>query len=154
MAGKEQLLHLAVLLTQRLTFAFNFVTVVHLCTWISSTIFEGNTALMHVAIWRVRVSANLLRSSGGLRTVWPHTKIWLELRQLLNQLKSRLFMFMVLHCDGITTMYSFVLNVDVVIHQIATLLLIFTASSQLLINSNRCSTLHPLIELMRLPGVT
>jgi hypothetical protein len=31
-------------------------------------------------------------------------------------------MFMVLHCNGVAMVYSFILNIDVVIHQITTFL--------------------------------
>jgi hypothetical protein len=65
----------------------------------------------------------------------------------------RLFMFMVLHCNIVTVMYLFMLDIDVVIHQIATFLQPAPAN-QFLIYSNRCSTLYPLIKLVRLPGVT
>ena len=65
----------------------------------------------------------------------------------------RLFIFMVLHCNGVAMVYLFILNEDVIIHQIATL---FKPAppNKLLIYSNRCPTSHRLIKFMRLPGVT
>jgi hypothetical protein len=48
-------------------------------------------------------------------------------------------MFMVLHCNIVTVVYLFMLNIDVVIHQIATFLQPAPAN-QFLIYSNRCST--------------
>jgi hypothetical protein len=62
-------------------------------------------------------------------------------------------MFMVLHCNIVTVVYLFMLNIDVVIHQIATFLQPALAN-QFLIYSNRYSTLYPLIKLVRLPGFT
>lgn len=58
---------------------------------------------------------------------------------------------MVKQHDGVAVVYSLIIYIDVVIHQIATLLLLTTVS-QLLINSNRCPVLYPLVKFMRLPG--
>jgi hypothetical protein len=85
---------------------------------------------------KVRMGAHraTLRSSEDLfPRPTPHQNL-VRIETAIQPAILRLFMFMVLHYKSVATVYSFILNIDIVIHQISTLL-VSTTLNKLLICS-------------------
>jgi hypothetical protein len=62
---------------------------------------------------RVRVVSSGLRSSEDLfPRPTPHQNL-VRIKTAIQPAILRLFMFMVLYCNGVATVYSFILNIDI-----------------------------------------